>query len=74
MSFEAYINNVKEKTGKTPEDFKKEMEKAKIFSAEMKATALVQFLKEKYGLGHGHSMSIWAYFKMKGWVNDPKKK
>lgn len=74
MSFQAYIDNIKAKTGKSPEDFKKQLEKEKILKPDMKATELVNWLKEKYDLGHGHCMAIWAYFKSKGWVADPKKK
>lgn len=74
MSFQAYIDNIKVKTGKTPEDFKKQLDKEGWLKPDMKATELVNWLKENYELGHGHSMAIWEYFKSKGWVNDPKKK
>lgn len=74
MAFEAYIDNATAKTGKTPELLKEELEKAGLFSRDMKATTLVTYLKDKYDLGHGHSMGIWAYWKMKGWIADPKKK
>lgn len=74
MSFQAYIDNIKAKTGKTPEDFKNQMAKEKVFKPGMKATELVNWLKDKYDLGHGHSMAIWAVFKSKGWVTDAKKK
>lgn len=74
MSFQAYIDNIQSKTGKTPDDFKNEMKKAGVLSPDMKATDLVNWLKKNYGLGHGHSMAIWAVFKSKGWVTDPKKK
>lgn len=74
MSFQAYIDNVQKKTGKTPEDLKELAEAAGIYSYDMKATTLVNFLKEKFDLGHGHSMGIWAYWKMKDWVADPKNK
>jgi Domain of unknown function (DUF4287) len=73
MSFQAYIDNIKAKTGKTPEDFKKQLEKEKLLNSDMKATDLVKWLKNKYDLGHGHSMAIWAVFKSKGWVNEKKK-
>jgi len=74
MSFQAYLDNIKAKTGKTPEDFKKMLEKAKLLKPDMKATELVKWLKENFDLGHGHSMAIWAVFKQKGWVCDPAKK
>jgi len=74
MSFQAYIDNIKAKTGKTPEDFKKQLEKEKLFKQDMKATDLVKWLEDKYDLGHGHSMAIWAVFKSKGWVADKKNK
>ena len=74
MSFQAYIDNIKGKTGKTPEDFKNQLDKEGRFKPNMKASDLVNWLKENYELGHGHSMAIWEYFKSKGWVNDPKKK
>jgi hypothetical protein len=73
MSFQAYIDNIKSKTGKTPEDFKKQLEKEKLFKPDMKAAELVKWLKDNYDLGHGHSMALWAVFKSKGWVADKKK-
>jgi len=74
MSFQAYLDNIKAKTGKTPEDFKRQLEKEKFPIPSMKASDLVQWLKDKFDLGHGHSMAIWAVFKSKGWVEKAKKK
>jgi hypothetical protein len=74
MSFQAYIDNIKTKTGKAPVDFKKAAEEAGIYAYDMKAMTLVNFLKEKYDLGHGHSMAIVQAFKNEGWIADPKKK
>jgi hypothetical protein len=74
MSFQAYLDNIKAKTGKTPDDFKNEMKKTGVLKPGMKATDLVNWLKGKYDLGHGHSMAIWAVFKSKGWVEDKVKK
>jgi hypothetical protein len=74
MSFQAYIDNIKAKTGKTPEDFKKLLEKEGLLKPNFKATDLVNWLKDNFDLGHGHSMAIWAVFKSKGWVQDIKKK
>lgn len=68
MSFQAYVDNIEKKTGKTPEQLKAAMEEQGVFSPDMKAGVLVDFLREEYGLGHGHSMAIWAVFKNNGWV------
>jgi hypothetical protein len=74
VSFQAYIDNIKTKTGKTPAELKKAAEKAGVFSADMKASALVAWLADTFGLGHGHAMAIWAVFKDEGWVEAPKGK
>jgi hypothetical protein len=75
VSFQAYIDNIKAKTGKTPVELKQAAEKAGIYSPDMKASELTDFLAKKFGLGHGHSMAIWAVFKDEGWVtSQPKKK
>lgn len=63
MSFQAYIDNIKAKTGKTPDDFKKLAEKKGLLKPGVKAMAIVNWLKEDFGLGHGHAMAIYATFK-----------
>lgn len=73
MSFQAYLDNIKTKTGKTPEELKDLAYKAGIYNPDMKAGELVKWLKDEFDLGHGHSMAIWAVFKNKGWVINPKK-
>ena len=57
MSFQAYIDNIKAKTGKTPTQLKQAAEKAGIYSPDMKAGDLVKFLKDEFDLGHGHSLA-----------------
>jgi len=73
MTFQAYIDNIKAKTGKTPEDFKKLAEKKRLLKKDVKAAELVAWLVKDFDLGHGHSMAIWKVFKDKGWVRNPKK-
>ena len=72
MTFQAYLDAMKSKTGKTPEQFKTEATKAGIYRSTMKASELIGWLAEKYELGRGHSMSVWAVWKSKGWVQAPK--
>ena len=74
MTFQAYLDAVKAKTGKTPEQLKAAAEKAGVYQPDMKATTLVEWLQSEYGLGRGHSMSVWAVWKSKGWVEAPKGK
>lgn len=70
MSFQAYLDNIKAKTGKKPEEFVKLAEKKKfvqkgVLDPKVKAGEIVQWLKEDFDLGHGHAMAIVAYFKGK---------
>jgi hypothetical protein len=70
MSFQAYITNINEKTGKGPDDFKQLaeqkgfLEKGKVNPA-VKATEITNWLKEEFDLGHGHAMAIYALLKGK---------
>ena len=54
MSFQAYLDNVEEKTGKTPNDFIAEAKKKKL--TEFKD--IIAWLKKDYGLGLGHARAI----------------
>jgi hypothetical protein len=63
MSFQAYIDNIKTKTGKTPEDFKKLAEKKGLLKPDVKAMEVLRWLKTEHGLGQGHAMAIYATFK-----------
>ena len=63
MSFQAYIDNIKAKTGKTPDDFKKIDEKKGLLKPGVKAGEIVAWLKKDFDLGHGHAMAIYATFK-----------
>ncbi|MEN9684553.1 MAG: hypothetical protein RLZZ28_339 [Bacteroidota bacterium] len=68
MSFQAYLNNIKTKTGMSPADFKKLAEKKgfiKKGELTVKAAQIVAWLKEDFELGHGHCMAIFATFKGK---------
>lgn len=70
MSFQAYLDNIQTKTGKTPADFKA-MAQAKGFATAdgiapgIKATQITDWLKGELDLGHGHAMAIFALLKGK---------
>ncbi|MBS0584021.1 MAG: DUF4287 domain-containing protein [Proteobacteria bacterium] len=70
MSFQAYLDNIEAKTGKSPADFRR-LAAAKGFMAgsklraETKAGAVVAWLKQDFALGHGHAMAIVALLKGK---------
>ena len=54
MSFQAYLDAVEIKTGKTPNDFVAEAKKKKL--TEFKD--IIAWLKDDYGLGLGHARAI----------------
>ncbi|MFD6443988.1 DUF4287 domain-containing protein [Promicromonospora sp. NPDC060204] len=57
MSFQAYLDNAETKTGLTPRQLV-ELAQAQGFGRGSKATPVVAWLKETYGLGHGHAMAV----------------
>jgi len=70
VSFQAYIDNIRTKTGRGPDDFKRLAEKKGFLengalTKETKAGDIVAWLKQDFGLGHGHAMAIYALFKGK---------
>ncbi|WCM29038.1 DUF4287 domain-containing protein [Sphingomonas sp. QA11] len=70
MSFQAYLDNIETRTGKSPEDFKAMAEQKGYaadgaLSAGVKAGDVIQWLKADFGLGHGHAMAIVALLKGK---------
>ncbi|WP_067151414.1 DUF4287 domain-containing protein [Pseudotamlana agarivorans] len=68
MAFQTYIKNIEDKTCKTAQDFQNfAEEKAFTKNGELavKATEVTNWLKEEFGLGHGHAMAMYAYIKGK---------
>lgn len=54
-AFQSYLDNIKAKTGKTPEDFRKLAKQKGL----VKSREIVAWLKEEYGLGYGHAGAIY---------------
>ena len=68
MSFQAYLDNIKAKTGQGPDDFRR-LAAAKGFLTDgaitpgVKATQITDWLKQEFSLGHGHAMAVFALLK-----------
>ena len=68
MTFQAYLDNIQTKTGKSPDDFKTlaakkgYTENGKL-RAGIKAGEIVAWLKTDFELGHGHAMAVVALLK-----------
>ncbi len=68
MSFQAYLDNIQAKTGKSPADFRKLAAKKSFadkdgLKAGIKAGDIIAWLKRDFELGHGHAMAIVALLK-----------
>jgi len=58
MSFQAYLDNIEEKTGKTPNDFIALAAERGYDDPATKAEEIVSWLKADFGLGRGHAMAL----------------
>jgi hypothetical protein len=75
MSYQAYIDNIYSKTGKTPDDFLAAAKEKGMVGPEVKVMQIVDWLKKDYGLGHGHAMAIVLSFRIAGAIPPaPEKK
>jgi Domain of unknown function (DUF4287)/Domain of unknown function (DUF5655) len=54
VSFQAYLDNIQAKTGQRPEDVASALREQGF----AKPGEMVAWLKQAYGLGHGHAMAI----------------
>ena len=64
MSFQAYLDNIEEKTGLTPRELL-ELAAARGFDSSTKSGPILEWLAADYGLGRGHGMAI-VYVIQKG--------
>jgi hypothetical protein len=63
MSYQAYLDSIKAKTGKTPAEFRALAQDKGLLDPGVKAGEVVRWLKEDYGLGHGHAMAMYGAIK-----------
>jgi uncharacterized protein DUF4287 len=58
MSFQAYLDNIEAKTGKTPNDLIALAQEKGFDAPEVKAGTIVDWLKEDFDIGRGHAMAL----------------
>ncbi|MDQ3123935.1 MAG: DUF4287 domain-containing protein [bacterium] len=58
MSFQAYLDNIETKTGKSPNEFIALAKEKGFDDPDTKAGSIVQWLKKDFELGHGHAMAL----------------
>lgn len=57
MTFQAYLDNIEDKTGLTPRQFV-DLATEKGFGPGTKSGEIVAWLGDDYGLGRGHAMAL----------------
>ncbi|GAA2237089.1 DUF4287 domain-containing protein [Herbiconiux moechotypicola] len=63
MSFQAYLDTIREKTGKGPDDFRALAAERGLVGPGVKAGDVVTWLATDFGLGRGHAMAIYSILK-----------
>lgn len=58
MSFQAYLDAIEKKTGRTPRELLDEAIARGYQEPGVKAGVIVQWLADDYGLGRGHAMAM----------------
>ena len=58
MSFQAYLDAIEKKTGRTPQELIDEAEQKGFDDPDMKVAPILDWLKSDYGLGRGHGMAL----------------
>lgn len=69
MSFQAYLDNIEDKTGLTPQEFI-DLAISKGFNKASKANDIVKWLADDYELGRGHAMAIVHIIKNGSTISD----
>lgn len=68
MSFQAYLDNIQTKTGRSPAELRalaaeKGFTEDGVLKKTVKAGEVLAWLAQDFGLGHGHGMAIVALLK-----------
>jgi hypothetical protein len=70
VSFQAYLDNIEEKTGKTPNEFITLAHEKGYDAPDTKAGVIIDWLKNDYDLGRGHAMAIVYVIKNGAQIGD----
>ena len=60
MSYQAYLDAVQKKTGKSIADFHEQAKRRGFLAPDRKAGEVVAWLKSEFALGHGHAMAVYG--------------
>ena len=75
MTFQAFIDTIKQKTGMTPADFAQAAREQGLIATGTTPEKMIRWLKEDYKLSHKHAVAIHATLKArKVIVSRPRKK
>jgi hypothetical protein len=69
MSYQAYLDAVERKTGRTPQQLLDEAT-GRGFTAGTRAAAVVAWLADEYGAGRGHAMAVYGVLKNGSTISD----
>lgn len=69
MSFQAYLDNIEAKTGKSPNELL-DLAAAKGFNKDTKAGDIIAWLASDFDLGRGHAMALVQVIKHGAHIGD----
>ena len=69
MSYQAYLDAIEKKTSRTPQQLLDEAA-GRGFTSATRAAVVVAWLKDDYGLGHGHAMALYGVLKNGTTISD----
>jgi Domain of unknown function (DUF4287) len=62
MSYQAYLDAIEAKTGKTPQELLDDAE-SRGYGPDTKAAIVADWLQSEYGVGRGHAMAFYGVLK-----------
>jgi hypothetical protein len=63
VTFRAYIDTVRAKTGNSPRDFVRRAKQKGLLKPEVTHHQIAAWLKAEFGLGYGHAMAVYSLLK-----------